>query len=47
VRGDKTEKLVLGVLAYKPDFVLYRRDENLEYHFTEDTGKRLLTISLQ
>jgi hypothetical protein len=47
VRDDKTEKLVLGILAYKPDFVLYRRDENLEYHFTEDTGKRLLTISLQ
>jgi hypothetical protein len=46
-RDDKTEKLVLGILAYKPDFVLYRRDENLEYHFTEDTGKRLLNISLQ
>jgi hypothetical protein len=47
VRGDKTEKLGLGVLAYKPDFVLYRRDENLEYHFTEDTGKRLLNVSSQ
>jgi hypothetical protein len=47
VRDDKTEKLVLGILAYKPDFVLYRRDENLEYHFTEDTGKRLLSISSQ
>ncbi|HSW52471.1 MAG TPA: DUF4340 domain-containing protein [Sulfuricaulis sp.] len=47
VRDDKTEKLVLGILAYKPDFVLYRRDENLEYHFTEDTGKRLLNISSQ
>jgi hypothetical protein len=45
VRDDKTEKLVLGILAYKPDFVLYRRDENLEYHFTEDTGKRLLKLS--
>ncbi|MHB1143029.1 MAG: DUF4340 domain-containing protein [Sulfuricaulis sp.] len=47
VRDNKTEKLVLGILAYKPDFVLYRRDENLEYHFTEDTGKRLLSISPQ
>jgi hypothetical protein len=47
VRDAKTEKLVLGILAYKPDFVLYRRDENLEYHFTEDTGKRLLSISLE
>jgi hypothetical protein len=44
VRDDKAEKLVLGILAYKPDFVLYRRDENLEYHFTEDTGKRLLNL---
>ena len=47
VRDAKTEKLVLGILAYKPDFVLYRLDENLEYHFTEDTGKRLLNISSQ
>lgn len=45
VRDDKAEKLVLGILSYKPDFVLYRRDENLEYHFTEDTGKRLLSVS--
>ncbi|GAB4508762.1 MAG: hypothetical protein Tsb0026_07870 [Sulfuricaulis sp.] len=47
VRNGKTEKLTLGILAYKPDFVLHRQDENLEYHFTEDTGKRLLSISLQ
>lgn len=47
VRDGKTEKLVLGILAYKPDFVLYRQDENLEYHFTEETGKRLLSISSQ
>jgi hypothetical protein len=45
VLDGKTEKLVLGILAYKPDFVLYRSDENLEYHFTEDTGKRLLNLS--
>lgn len=43
----KSEKLALGIIAYKPDFILYRQDENLEYHFTEDTGKRLLSISLQ
>ncbi|MEW6332247.1 MAG: DUF4340 domain-containing protein, partial [Pseudomonadota bacterium] len=46
-RESKEEKLALGILAYKPDFVLYRRDENLEYHFTEDTGKRLLNLSPQ
>lgn len=47
LRDGKTEKLTLGILAYKPDFVLYRSDENLEYHFTEETGKRLLDISPQ
>lgn len=47
LRDDKTEKLTLGILAYKPDFVLFRKDEHLEYHFTEDTGKRLLNITLQ
>lgn len=46
-RAGKSEKLVLGILAYKPDFILHRPDENLEYHFTEETGKRLLNISLQ
>ena len=43
----KSEKLSLGILAYKPDFVLYRPDENLEYHFTEATGKRLLNLNAQ
>lgn len=41
----KNEKLVLGILAYKPSFVLLRPEENLEYHFTEETGKRLLSLS--
>jgi hypothetical protein len=41
----KNEKLELGILSYKPDFVLYRPDENLEYHFTEDTGKHLLNLT--
>lgn len=44
-RDGKNEKLPLGVLAYKPDFILHRQDENLEYHFTEETGKRLLNLS--
>jgi len=47
IRNGKNEKLPLGILAYKPDFILHRQDENLEYHFTEATGKRLLNISLQ
>lgn len=45
LHDGKTEEIVLGILAYKPDFVLHRQDENLEYHFTEETGKRLLNVS--
>jgi hypothetical protein len=44
-RDGKTENLKLGILSYKPEFVLHRPDENLEYHFTEDTGKHLLTLT--
>lgn len=46
-RDGKNEKILLGILAYKPDFILHRLDEGLEYHFTEATGKRLLNIPLQ
>ncbi len=42
--NDKPETLALGVLAYKPEFVLLRADEKLEYHFPEEIGKRLLNI---
>jgi len=45
MRDNQAEKLKLGILAYKPDFVLHRPDENLEYHFTEETGKRLLNLT--
>lgn len=45
LRDGKTEKLTLGILSYKPDFVLHRPDEDLEYHFTEEAGKRLLNLS--
>ena len=43
-RASKSEKVQLGILAYKPDFILHRQDEGLEYHFTEATGKRLLEV---
>ena len=39
------EKLDVGILSYKPEFILYRKDENLQYHFPEDTADRLLNIS--
>lgn len=41
---DESDILELGILSYKPEFVLYRKDEGLEYRFIEDTGKRLLNI---
>lgn len=47
VTNQTREQLELGILSYKPDFVLYREDENLEYRFTEDTGKRLLDINAE
>lgn len=43
-QDTKRESLALDVLAYKPTFVLRRRDEKLEYHFPEEIGKRLLDI---
>lgn len=37
--------LNIDILARKPELVLYRRDENLEYHFPKSIGERLLTLS--
>jgi hypothetical protein len=42
--GDQQRVLEFGVLAYKPEFILYRKDENLEYSFPEETGTRLLQL---
>ena len=44
VDGDKTRTLELGVLAREPEFVVYRQDEGLEYHFPADIGARLMQI---
>lgn len=38
------KELSIGILAHKPELILYRADEGLEYHFPEDAGKRLLEI---
>lgn len=35
-------KLALAILAREPGLVLLRCDENLQYHFAPETGKRLL-----
>lgn len=42
--GDKARTLELGVLAREPEFVVYRQDEGLEYHFPADIGARLMQI---
>jgi hypothetical protein len=42
--GDKQRVLEFGVLAYKPEFILYRKDEGLEYSFPEETGSRLMQL---
>jgi hypothetical protein len=44
LRDNKEVKLHLGILAYKPEFILLRQDENLQYHFTEQTGVHLLNL---
>jgi len=44
-RDAKTETLTLAIVARAPEFIIRRADEGLEYHFPEDTGKRLLNIS--
>lgn len=45
--ADKAQTLSLGILSYKPELVLYRQDEGLEYRFPEETGKRLLTLAAE
>jgi hypothetical protein len=39
------ETLTLAILAYKPQLILARSDEGLEYHFPEDVGRRLLELN--
>lgn len=34
----------VGVVSYKPEFVLYRPDEKLEYRFSEEMGNTLLQL---
>lgn len=41
--GEST--LTINVLAREPQLVLYRPDENLEYHFPKGIGERLLKLN--
>jgi hypothetical protein len=43
--GDQTRALVFGVLTRKPELVLVRLDEKLEYHFPADAVGRLLELN--
>lgn len=42
--GEK-EKLRIGIVSHGPEFILYRPDEKLQYHFPQDTGRRLLLLA--
>jgi len=42
--GGQQRSIEFGVLAYKPEFILYRKDEGLEYSFPEEIGTRLLRL---
>jgi len=42
--ADSPRTIEFGVLARKPETVLVRRDEKLEYHFPEEIGRRLLEL---
>jgi hypothetical protein len=42
--GDRHRVIEFGIIAYKPEFILLRKDENLEYQFPEETGARLLQL---
>lgn len=42
--ADEKKTLRLGILRQKPELVLYRKDEGLEYRFPEEVGKRLLRL---
>lgn len=44
LRHDKPVAIEFGVITRKPELVLVRYDEKLEYHFPEDVGARLLDL---
>lgn len=42
--GAKTRTLEFGIITRKPELVIVRRDEKLEYHFPADSAARLLEL---
>jgi hypothetical protein len=43
--GAKSRSIEFGVLARKPELVIVRLDEKLEYHFPDDAVARLLDLA--
>lgn len=43
--NNRPVTLRIGVVARKPELVLVRFDEGLEYHFPEETGRRLFDLN--
>lgn len=39
--------LQLQIIQQEPEFILLRGDENIQYHFSKDIGKRLLSPPIQ
>lgn len=44
VTPAKRHTLEIGIVSLKPEFVLHRADEGLDYHFPPDIGDRLLEL---
>ena len=42
--GDQQRVIEFGVIAHKPEFIVLRKDENLEYQFPEEAGARLMQL---
>lgn len=45
--ASKPKTLDIGIVSQKPELVLLRKDEGLEYHFSQETADRLLRLSTQ
>jgi hypothetical protein len=41
---QSAKPLRIGIISMQPELILYRPDEQLQYHFPEDIGKRLFNL---
>jgi hypothetical protein len=47
VRFKDGRTIALGILQLEPDLVLLRPDEGVQYHFLNETGKKLLSLPVE